>query len=79
MNTLNRAARARARLSLAVAIALATMPGLAQQNPSDTEHVEAPAVTLEKVVVTAAPVSPLTFELETKLRRHPVPARDGAD
>ncbi|QYR53015.1 TonB-dependent copper receptor [Lysobacter soyae] len=79
MNTLNRAARARARLSLAVAMALATMPALAQQNPSDTEHVEAPAVTLEKVVVTAAPVSPLTFELETKLPRQPVPASDGAD
>lgn len=37
------------------------------------------ASTLDPVVVTAAPVSPLTFELDPRLPRQPVPASDGAD
>ncbi|WP_394537220.1 TonB-dependent copper receptor [Lysobacter enzymogenes] len=37
------------------------------------------AATLDAVVVTAAPVSPLTFELDPRLPRQPVPASDGAD
>lgn len=35
--------------------------------------------TLEAIVVTAAPVSPLTFDTDPRLPRQPVPASDGAD
>lgn len=38
-----------------------------------------PPETLEAVVVTAAPVSPLTFDTDPRLPRQPVPASDGAD
>jgi iron complex outermembrane recepter protein len=37
------------------------------------------AVQLDPIVVTAWPVSPLTFETDPKLPRQPVPASDGAD
>ncbi|WP_411833416.1 TonB-dependent copper receptor [Pseudoxanthomonas mexicana] len=36
-------------------------------------------VDFEAVVVTAAPVSPLTYETDPRLPRQPVPASDGAD
>ena len=37
------------------------------------------AKTLDRVVVTATPVQPLTFETDPRLPRQPVPASDGAD
>lgn len=44
-------------------------------------HAEAmgEAATLDRVVVTATPVSPLTYETDPTLPRQPVPASDGAD
>lgn len=78
MKTLNTAAPVRARLTLAVVCALLTAPAVAQEDTSKTDP-HAGHVMLEHVVVTAAPVSPLTFEVDTKLPRQPVPASDGAD
>ncbi|MFK3647857.1 TonB-dependent copper receptor [Lysobacter enzymogenes] len=46
---------------------------------AETAAKDESAPTLDAVVVTAAPVSPLTFELDPKLPRQPVPASDGAD
>ncbi|GGD56775.1 copper transporter porin [Pseudoxanthomonas indica] len=37
------------------------------------------STTLDAIVVTAAPVSPLTWETDPRLPRQPVPASDGAD
>ncbi|KAF1711384.1 TonB-dependent copper receptor [Pseudoxanthomonas kalamensis DSM 18571] len=61
------------RLNLALALALAATPALAAE-PADDE-----TETLDTVVVTAAPVSPLTFVTDPRLPRQPVPASDGAD
>ncbi|HPW11921.1 MAG TPA: TonB-dependent receptor plug domain-containing protein, partial [Thermomonas sp.] len=58
------------RLALACAISLAAFPAAA----SDDE-----AKTLDRVIVTATPIQPLTFETDPKLPRQPVPASDGAD
>ena len=58
------------RLALACAISLAAVPAAA----SDDE-----AKTLDRVIVTATPIQPLTFETDPKLPRQPVPASDGAD
>lgn len=60
------------RLCLAVAAALC-LPSLAlADEPVQPE-------TFDAVVVTAAPVSPLTYETDPRLPRQPVPASDGAD
>ncbi|WP_334177982.1 TonB-dependent copper receptor [Pseudoxanthomonas sp.] len=62
------------RRPLVVAIAFAcTAPAIV--------HAEAAgdAATLDRVVVTASPVSPLTYETDPTLPRQPVPASDGAD
>ena len=59
-------------LAIAVAFACAT-PAIAHADASPD------AATLDRVVVTAAPVSPLTYETDPTLPRQPVPASDGAD
>ncbi|KRG71951.1 TonB-dependent copper receptor [Pseudoxanthomonas dokdonensis] len=59
---------------LAIAISIAILPVIpARAAPTGQ------AATLDTVVVTAAPVSPLTFELDPRQPRQPVPASDGAD
>lgn len=59
-------------LAIAVAFACAT-PAIAHADAAPD------AATLDRVVVTAAPVSPLTYETDPTLPRQPVPASDGAD
>lgn len=59
-------------LALAVSAALAC-PLAARADDQPT------AVDFEAIIVTAAPVSPLTYETDPKLPRQPVPASDGAD
>lgn len=61
-------------LVIALACACAT-PVVAH---ADAVHAS-DAATLDRVVVTAAPVSPLTYETDPTLPRQPVPASDGAD
>ncbi|MET4727127.1 iron complex outermembrane receptor protein [Lysobacter enzymogenes] len=63
-------------LSCAIAPALFS-PAAFAADPASARA--AAAATLDTVVVIAAPVSPLTFELDPKLPRQPVPASDGAD
>ncbi|QWP75213.1 TonB-dependent copper receptor [Lysobacter sp. K5869] len=63
-------------LRCAVLQALGLHGALAAEAPAGRVD---PAQTLDAVVVTAAPVSALTFELDPKLPRQPVPASDGAD
>lgn len=64
-------------LALAVCAALAPSLHAAETDPSP---LAARVIDLDVVVVTAAlPVSPLTFELSTRVPRQPVPASDGAD
>ncbi|HSD17700.1 MAG TPA: TonB-dependent copper receptor [Thermomonas sp.] len=58
------------RLALACAMSLAACHAAA----SDDD-----ARTLDRVIVTASPVQPLTYETDPKLPRQPVPASDGAD
>ena len=58
------------RLALACAMCLSTVAAAA----SDEE-----ARTLDRVIVTATPVQPLTYDTDPKLPRQPVPASDGAD
>ncbi|KRG41561.1 TonB-dependent receptor [Stenotrophomonas pictorum JCM 9942] len=58
-------------LSLAIASALASPFGVQAAAPDPVDF--------EAVVVTASPVSPLTYETDPKLPRQPVPASDGAD
>jgi len=60
------------RLCLAVAAALC-LPSIALAEESVQPE------TFDAVVVTAAPVSPLTYETDPRLPRQPVPASDGAD
>lgn len=58
------------RLALACAISLAALPVAASDGG---------ARTLDRVIVTASPVQPLTYDTDPKLPRQPVPASDGAD
>lgn len=69
------------RRALACALALALSPAAvaATPDPADAADGEREAKTFDRVVVTAAPVLPLTFETDPKLPRQPVPASDGAD
>lgn len=68
-----RSATARpSRRALVCALAIVLFPAIA--SAADEE-----AKTLDRVVVTATPVQPLTFETDPKLPRQPVPASDGAD
>jgi iron complex outermembrane recepter protein len=60
------------RLALGCACALSTSSALADA------VVDAP-LTLDAVLVTAAPVTPLTWRTDPRLPRQPVPASDGAD
>jgi iron complex outermembrane recepter protein len=69
------------RRVLACALALALSPAAFAAAPDPVENAdgEREAKTFDRVVVTAAPVLPLTFETDPKLPRQPVPASDGAD
>ncbi|TAK39006.1 MAG: TonB-dependent copper receptor [Lysobacteraceae bacterium] len=74
------------RCTLACAIAVALLAAAAchpahAAEPSELAQNEADVVTttLARVVVTASPVQPLTFTLDPRLPRQPVPASDGAD
>jgi iron complex outermembrane receptor protein len=70
-----RAAMHSSRLSAplaAVLVCSVATSALAAEPPDPPENLEA-------VVVTAAPVSPLTFDTDPRLPRQPVPASDGAD
>ena len=74
-----RAAMRSSRLSVSITAVLVcsfATPALAAEPPLSPEI--SPA-TLEAIVVTAAPVSPLTFDTDPRLPRQPVPASDGAD
>ena len=69
------AAMRSSRLSMPITAALAcsfATFAFAAEPPDSPE-------TLEAIVVTAAPVSPLTFDTDPRLPRQPVPASDGAD
>lgn len=59
-------------LAIAVAFACATSAIAHADTAPDAD-------TLDRVVVTAAPVSPLTYETDPTVPRQPVPASDGAD
>lgn len=63
------------RRALACALCIALFPLAA----SAADETDGDAKTLDRVVVTASPVQPLTFETDPKLPRQPVPASDGAD
>src|SRR5690606_6037447 len=61
---------------LAAAVAAAFLPlSLHAADGQATDD----ARTLDRVVVTASPAQPLTFETDPKLPRQPMPASDGAD
>lgn len=77
MNPFTSGAPSRASLTVAVAFALAAMPVLAKQKTTEPAHND--HVMLDHVLVTATPASPVTFEVDTKLPRQPLPASDGAD
>ena len=62
---------------VAVAVAAALIP-LSCAHAADIDTMDE-AKTLDRVVVTASPVQPLTYETDPKLPRQPVPASDGAD
>ncbi len=67
------------RRALACAMAVAMFPCAAfAADPPATDHDDV-AKTIDRVVVIASPVQPLTFETDPKLPRQPVPASDGAD
>ncbi|TXI80039.1 MAG: TonB-dependent copper receptor [Cupriavidus sp.] len=76
MSTMSFPVPARGALACALCIALFPMTALASAGQGAEEI---PAKTLDRVVVTATPVQPLTFETDPKLPRQPVPASDGAD
>ena len=63
------------RRALACALCVALFPVVA----SAADETDGDAKTLDRVVVTASPVQPLTFQTDPKLPRQPVPASDGAD
>jgi iron complex outermembrane receptor protein len=65
------------RHPLACALCLALLPMLAFAAEEDRDV--AKTKTFDRVIVTASPVQPLTYEVDTKLPRQPVPASDGAD
>ena len=66
--------------ALATVLACAQAADAAAQNVSAADEQLSPAETLDAIVVTAqAPVSPLTYVIDPKLPRQPVPASDGAD
>ncbi|MFT3897934.1 MAG: TonB-dependent copper receptor [Thermomonas sp.] len=65
------------RRALACALVLVLFPAVAFA-AADGSPNDDPA-TLDRVVVTASPVQPLTFVTDPKLPRQPVPASDGAD
>ena len=70
------------RRALACALALALCSAAvaaAPLDPVDDADGKREAQTFDRVVVTAVPVLPLTFETDPKLPRQPVPASDGAD
>lgn len=70
-----RATMRSSRLSVSIAAALVcslATSAFAAEPPDPPE-------TLPAIVVTAAPVSPLTFDTDPRLPRQPVPASDGAD
>jgi iron complex outermembrane receptor protein len=70
-----RSATARpSRCALACALAIVLFPAIASAADEGED-----AKTLDRVIVTATPVQPLTFETDPKLPRQPVPASDGAD
>lgn len=79
MNAYKRVASARACLAMAVACALYATSAAAQEKTNDNAQTQEQHTYFEHVVVTATPVSPLVFEVETKLPRQPMPASDGAD
>ena len=62
------------RRALACALAIVLFPAIASAADEGED-----AKTLDRVIVTATPVQPLTFETDPKLPRQPVPASDGAD
>lgn len=67
------------RLCVAVMAVLFLPPAALAASPAHDDGADA-SITLETVVVTAAaPVSPLTYVLDPRLPRQPVPASDGAD
>ena len=61
--------------ALACALALVLFPPVLLASESDDDVLK----TLDRVIVIAAPVQPLTFETDPRLPRQPVPASDGAD
>lgn len=67
------------RRALACALAVALFPMAAFAADSSVDLHDDDAKTLDRIVVTASPVQPLTFETDPKLPRQPVPASDGAD
>jgi iron complex outermembrane receptor protein len=70
-----RSATARpSRCARACALAIVLFPAIASAADEGED-----AKTLDRVIVTATPVQPLTFETDPKLPRQPVPASDGAD
>ena len=71
----------RRALACALAVALFPVAALAEISATDPPAADRDdaAKILDRVVVTASPVQPLTFETDPKLPRQPVPASDGAD
>jgi len=66
----------RRTLACALAFALCSPTAFAADAPANTDT---EPKTFDRVIVTATPVQPLTFETDPKLPRQPVPASDGAD
>ncbi len=65
-------------LACALAVALFPVAALAADDPPASERDDR-VKPFDRVVVTASPVQPLTFETDPRLPRQPVPASDGAD
>ena len=65
-------------LACALAVALFPTAVMAADDPPASDR-DDPAKPFDRVVVTASPTQPLTFEIDPKLPRQPVPASDGAD
>ena len=74
MSSFRPAAVRPSRRALACAVSLALFPLVAAAADGTPD-----AKTLDRVVVIGTPTQPLTFVIDTKLPRQPVPASDGAD
>lgn len=77
MSRIAKATALPSRRALACALSVALFPCIAVAADDDASKDD--ARTLDRVVVTASPVQPLTFHTDPKLPRQPVPASDGAD